>query len=451
MLEDTIYAPSTPPINSPIAIIRISGSESLRVANLVFQSHGKIKPRLASFGTIIDNSEQIDDIILIYYHSPQSYTGEDMIEIFCHGNQIILYKIIRLLNRLGLRLAEPGEFTKRAFLNGKLDLTEAEAINHIITAQSEWEVDTAIKQMHGSLKNIISEIRDNVILLKADIEAGIDFIEEDIEFVSYPEALNRAEKIKESLNDLLLRCKTGEKISHGIDVTITGKPNVGKSSILNLILNQERAIVSDIPGTTRDLIRESIQINGIQINLTDTAGINTPGNEIEKIGIEFSHKTIEKASIILMVIDAATGIDETDRNIIKKISSKKNIIIINKIDLVGKNEIETIEKKIGRDAIHFSAITGIGLSDLKNAISTILSSEFVEYRNSFVADLRIINLLEKSIENIDSVSELFTQKEPVEIIAFEMQALHDNLSEITGEITPDNVLDSIFNRFCIGK
>ncbi|MCP4136596.1 MAG: tRNA uridine-5-carboxymethylaminomethyl(34) synthesis GTPase MnmE [bacterium] len=450
MLDDIICAPATPPINSAIAIIRISGPGSAGIAGSIFNNSKNIEPRAALFGSIIDindNNRLIDDVILIYYKAPVSFTGEDMIEIFCHGNQGIVHRIIDLLSSLGVRMAEPGEFTQRAFLNGKMDLTAAEAIHHVITARSEWEIDTALKQMHGSLRQLIYAIREDIILLKADIEAGIDFIEEDIEFVSNEEALQISEKIRSSIDDLLRRCKIGEKISQGINVTICGKPNVGKSSILNLILNQERAIVSDIPGTTRDLIRESVQIHGMQINLTDTAGIHTPDNEIEKIGIELSHKNIETASIVLMIIDAVSGISDEDRAIIDEISGKKALFILNKIDLVDNAPAFELDHEV----IPFSAKTGEGLKELHDTISSILDHEFVDYENSFVADIRVVDLLEKAFADIQNAIELLSNNEPAEIIAFELQSLLDDLAEITGEITPDDVLGSIFSRFCIGK
>ena len=451
MYDDTICAPASAPVNSSIAIIRISGSESERAVNSIFSNSKKIKDRTAIYGSIIDNKEIVDDVILTYYRSPKSFTGEDMVDIYCHGNQIIVSKIIQMLNKLGIRMAQPGEFCKRSFLNGKIDLTEAEAINHVITAQSEWEISTALKQMHGSLKNIINEFKENIILLKANIEARIDFIEEDIEFVSNNEALNQINDIHQTLENLLRRCKLGAKISHGIDVIITGKPNVGKSSILNLMLNQERAIVSNIPGTTRDLIKESIQINGLLINLFDSAGINNPTNEIEKIGVELSHKKIESASIVIMVLDATTGICSEDIEIIKNISGKKHITLLNKVDLLDKNNSDSLKNNNDLKTLSFSAKTGEGLKELEREISNILKNDYVDYESSFVADLRIIDLLGKSLDNVNKTHSLISNNEPAEITAFELQALIDNLSEITGEITPDDVLDSIFSRFCIGK
>ncbi|MCL1833369.1 MAG: tRNA uridine-5-carboxymethylaminomethyl(34) synthesis GTPase MnmE, partial [Leptospirales bacterium] len=316
MFNDTICALASAPVNSSLAIIRISGSESYRAACSFFSSKDKINNRAAVYGSITEGGEIIDDVILIYYKSPSSFTGEDMAEIFCHGNHLIIGRILRLLYRHGIRAAEPGEFSKRAFLNGKIDLTKAEAINALINAQSDWEIKASINQMHGSLRDVIDKLRNNIIMLKGDIEAGIDFSDQDIEFVSGTESLDIVNDILDSLIDLQRRCNIGNRTARGIDVVLTGRPNVGKSSLLNLILNEERAIVSHIPGTTRDLIRESIQIGGVRVNLTDTAGLGVPGDDIERMGVELSRKNIAAASLVLMVVDASCGITDEDRDII---------------------------------------------------------------------------------------------------------------------------------------
>ena len=452
MPEDTICASATPPINSPIAVVRITGPETYRAVKSIFNHTEKIRHRIAVYGSVIHKDELIDDVVLVYYESPNSFTGEDMAEISCHGSPIIVRKIIRILNELDIRIAEPGEFSKRSFLNGKIDLTEAEAINHIITARSDWEVSAAIKQMHGALHNKVNAIRDLIIHLKADIEAGIDFIEENIEFISNEDAIVQLNEIKALLKDLQKRCRIGEKISHGIDIPIVGRPNVGKSSILNLILNKERAIVTDIPGTTRDIINEIVQFAGVPVNLMDTAGITDTNCAIEQKGIELSGKKIETASIVIVVIDAGSGVTDSDLEIIESIKNKKAIILANKIDLVSDRNkaMSVIEKKTGK-VIHFSAKTGEGLSLLEQSVAEIFKNEFVDYNNSFIADMRVINILEKAVSIIEEAERLLLLKEPQEILAFLLQSLIDCFSEITGEISPDDVLNSIFGRFCIGK
>ncbi|MBN2042156.1 MAG: tRNA uridine-5-carboxymethylaminomethyl(34) synthesis GTPase MnmE [Spirochaetes bacterium] len=449
MREDTICASATPPINSPLAIIRISGPMTYGAVKSIFSNPEKIKHRTAVFGSVVHENKPVDDVILTYYQEPESFTGEDMAEISCHGNPIIVRDIIRILNNKGIRLAEPGEFSKRSFLNGKIDLTEAEAINHIITAKSDWQVSSALRQMHGSLRDSVNSIRDSIITLKADVESGIDFIEQDIEFVSNEEALRQIADIREKISEMLARCRIGEKMSHGIDLPIVGKPNVGKSSILNTVLNRERAIVSDIPGTTRDLIGEIVQIGGVPVNLTDTAGITKSDSLVEMIGVELSNKKMEASSIIIFVIDAFNGVKTEDFEIYEKIKHKNHIILANKSDLVKDNNFEF--PQFSEKAIPFSAKTGKGLADLEKAISTIIRDEFVNYESSFVTDMRIISILGKSLEAAGLCDNAVRAGESQEIIAFELQSLIDIISEITGEISPDDILDSIFSRFCIGK
>ncbi len=451
MLDDTICAPSTPPVNSPIAVIRMSGPDTLRAVTSIFNRADRIKPRYTVYGSIFENGKMLDDVIVVFFKSPESFTGEDAAEIHCHGNPIIVHKIIKLLNRQGVRIAEPGEFCKRSFLNGKIDLTEAEAINQIIRARSDWEIDAAIEQMHGSFRNAVHGIRERLILLKADFECGIDFIEEDIEFISGEQALQQLREIRALLEDVFRRCKIGEKMTHGIDVPIVGKPNVGKSSILNLILNSERAIVSNIPGTTRDLIKEIVQFAGMQVNLIDTAGIDTTESEIEKKGIELSQKKIDDASIIIMVLDATSNISEADRRILERVKDKITIFLVNKIDLVSGDEVDRTASQIEHQVIPFSAVTGEGLQELERVMSNIIRNEFIEYKNSFISDIRVLSILENSFTSIDNLTKLVENEEPPEIISFEVHSLIENLSEITGEITPDDVLNSIFGRFCIGK
>jgi len=453
MSEKTICAPASAPVNSSLAIIRVSGPESNRAACSFFTSKEKIRHRYAVYGSIIDNEEIIDDVVLIFYQAPSSFTGEDMLEIFCHGNPIVVAKIIRLLGGSGIRIAEPGEFSKRAFLNGKMDLTQAEAINSLINARSDWEIKASINQMHGSLKKVVDKLREDVILLKADVEACIDFSDQDIEPVSKMHNLAVVRDISSGINDLRRRCSTGNRAGRGIDVTLAGRPNVGKSSLLNLILNEERAIVSEIPGTTRDIIRESVQIGGIRINLTDTAGLGIPGDDIERMGIELSRKKIGTASLVLMVIDSSSGVTDEDEKIISglKEDGKKVIYVLNKIDLTGMGRRDEISSQTGLPLIPVSAKFGTGFKELENEIASVISGEFVDFSNSFLADERILLIIDSAVETIQRIEQLLEIDEPPEITAFELDELIDKLSDITGEITTEDILGSIFSRFCIGK
>ncbi len=455
MINDTICAPATHPNNSSIAVIRMSGPDSLRILAAVFSRPETLEPRRAVFGAIADGETPVDDVVVVYYRAPQSFTGEDMAEVSCHGNPIIVKNIIELFIRNGARMAQPGEFSRRAFLNGKMDLTAAEAVNHIVRARGEWEIRAALDQMHGSLREKIGGIRERLIEIKADIECGIDFSEEEIEFISGAEASGRIMEIREDLEDILRRCRIGEKISQGFDLPIIGKPNVGKSSILNLILNSERAIVSDLPGTTRDLIRETVRFGGIHVNLYDTAGIDTPGCEIEEKGIEFSRRKISDASMIVLVFDSVTGLTEADIALLDFIDEKPCFALANKIDLIPVDTRETVlremEARAGLPLIPFSARTGEGLDSLEKQAGERLRNEYVEFENFYISDMRMQKLIETALEISSETQKLLENSEPAEITAFELQSLIDTLSEITGEISPDDVLNSIFSRFCIGK
>ncbi|MFW5769808.1 MAG: tRNA uridine-5-carboxymethylaminomethyl(34) synthesis GTPase MnmE [Spirochaetota bacterium] len=451
MSDETICAPATPPVHSPIAIIRISGPDSIRVVSEIFSAAHRLAHRGAVYGTIRQNELPVDDVIVTCYEKPGSYTGEEMVEISCHGNPLIVNRILAMLTDRGCRLAEPGEFTRRAFQNGKMDLTEAEAIHHIITARSEWEIESAVQQMHGSLREKITKIREELILLKADVECGIDFIEDDVEIVSNEEAARRIDKVAGMIEDVFQRCKTGETISHGIDCAIVGKPNVGKSSLLNCILNNERAIVSDIPGTTRDIIRESVSIRGLQLNIIDTAGINDSSCEIEKIGVELSLKNLQQTDLVLIVLDAVTGITNADERILEAAREKTRIFIINKMDRANDGSYQSMAAVVGEEVIPFSALKGDGLDVLEKKIVSVVQRDFVHHKNSFLADFRMLSLLQKALQTSDNLKKLFQEKEPPEIAAFELQSMIDYMSAITGEITPDDVLNSIFSRFCIGK
>lgn len=455
MDTDTICAPATSPVNSALGIIRISGSGALSAASSIFKGRGEISHRKSVFGSIYNDEIPVDDVLLSYFKGPHSFTGEDVVEISCHGNPLIVQKILKLLFSKGCRMAEPGEFSRRAFINGKMDLTEAEAINHIINAKSDWEISTSLKQMHGALKEVVNNIRNNIIHLKADVECGIDFLQEDIEFVSNSEFLKQIDQVKNEISSLLKRCNVGSKLSHGVNIPIVGKPNVGKSSILNFLINAERAIVSDIPGTTRDMIRESVQFAGLHVNLIDTAGIHDADNEIEKIGIERSRNAISEAVIVFAVVDGSQELTEKDEFILNSLEGKETVVLINKADISTEVSFENIIQylpNIHKDnIITFSAKTGLGLDLLESKVRMLIESNYDSFRDGFISDLRIINLLEKSEQLCNSAYSAAENTEPQEILAFELQELINAISEITGEISPDDVLDSVFSRFCIGK
>jgi tRNA modification GTPase len=453
MFEDTICAPATPPLISAVAMVRVSGRDALRALECV-RPRTEVLPRTARRASFYSGETMIDDILYTVFRAPASYTGEDTVEISCHGNPIIVRRIIDTLVSIGMRIAGPGEFTMRAYLNGRFDLTGAEAVQQIITARSSWELDSALKQMHGSLRRKIEEIRGQLVTLKADVESRIDFPDEDIPYTEDEGLVFLLEKVQSMVSDLLGRCRLGGKAGRGINVIIAGRPNAGKSSIMNLILNNERAIVSDIPGTTRDPVKEIIEIGGIPVNLIDTAGINETENEIEKIGVQLARRHIEGASVIVAVFDPMQGFGAADREVLEAVVDRPAVMLINKTDIAGAEAVSLIENEISRagTAVMFSAKTGDGFQALHEALILAVRSELPGYEDSFIADSRVVSLLEGALASLAGTGILFREGiHPPEIAAFELQGALDFLAEITGEITPDDVLGSIFSRFCIGK
>ncbi len=448
-MNDTICAPATSPFNSALAVIRLSGLDALNIISLCFNRSEQLCGRRAVYGNFVnpDNNDIVDDVVAVYYKSPASYTGEDVVEISCHGNPIIVQKIITIMLRNGARFSEPGEFTRRAFLNGKMDLTESEAVNKIINAKSDVEIKSALSMMHGFFKDLINSAKHELITIKADVECGIDFCEEDISFITNADLLRRVNDLRQSFVKLHSRCIAGEKISVGLNIPIVGEPNTGKSSLLNFLINKERAIVSDIPGTTRDTIIETVQMDGVHVNLIDTAGIRSTVNEIEVIGIRKTFEAIDSADIVFYVFDVSrTAIDYSIID-----DSRFSVILFNKIDLISDDKFPVYNTNEKQKVVYFSAKTGKGIESLEQAVSDFIKSNIVDHKNVFITDARIINLLNDAVEQCDVIVNSAASNEYSEFIAANINTLIRTLSEITGEVSTDDILDSIFSRFCIGK
>lgn len=447
---DTICALSTGSVNAPLSVIRMSGPRALEIARFLFRPGDKISDRYSAYGSIYDHDVLLDDVILTAFHGPASFTGEDMVEISCHGNTLVVKRIMDLLFRNGCRMAEPGEFSKRSFINGKIDLTEAEAINHIITARSDWEIDTALRQMHGSFRDAVTELRKTIIHVKADLETGIDFTEEDIQFIENHELMEQLQETLSAIGEMKNRCSAGNRLARGLDLAIIGLPNVGKSSMLNMILNEERAIVSDIPGTTRDIIRESVILGGVPVNIIDTAGIGITSDQVEQLGIEQSYKKIESASLLLMVFDATRPLHDEEKELWNRLREKKVIPVINKIDRAEESYLEQVKEMVAQPVL-FSAKQGKGLQELEKEVQSRMGNELVSYQSTFIADMRVLDLLDRALGTTREALDSATQGDPPEIVASSLNELLATLGEITGQVSPDDVLDSIFSRFCIGK
>ncbi len=450
MKEDTIVALATPAGVGAISVIRISGPHSFSCVDNIFTGKSKIGDAVSHtlhYGNINNQDGiTIDDVLVSVFRAPNSYTGEDCIEISTHGNPLITQKIIELLiTNCDVRLAEPGEFTKRAFLNNRLDLAEAEAVADVITSRTDASFRGARNQLDGMLSNKVIELRTQLINSSSFIELELDFAEEDIQFVNQDELLKRIDSIIIEIDTLLESYEFGRVIRDGVNVAIVGRPNVGKSSLLNYILKESRAIVSEIPGTTRDVIREEVSIDGILFRLFDTAGIRTSEDSIEKEGVIRSHETVRNADVVLFLEDVIQGESkELFVNLLKHSSPDKVIKVINKIDLV-KNF-----KLIGD--LRISVKTGEGIETLLKKLKekTIGSGVYTE-KTAIVTNLRHHNCLKKTRENLINARESILNKMSGEFISIDLRNAEMNLSEIIGEITSDDILNNIFMKFCIGK
>ncbi len=447
--EDTICATITAYGVGAISIVRVSGPKALEVGDKIFVGKHKLSESLTHriyYGRLINN---IDDVLVSVFRKPHSYTGEDSIEISHHGNFLITKKIIQLLLDNGVRLAEPGEFTKRAFLNGKIDLLQAEAVAEIIQSRSDIAVQSARKQLDGILSDKIRDIKDYLVEVLGLLELELDFVEEDIEFVDKSLLIGKVNNIINLISKLLSTFQTGKLIYEGINVLIVGKPNVGKSSLLNRILNDERAIVSDIPGTTRDIIKEEIFIDGTLFRFFDTAGLRKSTDKIEEEGIKRAIKLVEKADIVIHLADF-NSLDETLDDFNIDASNKVIVKAINKIDLLTEIEKKKLHNR--NDLLFISAKTGEGIDKLFD-----LFKNYIYQHNLYSEDVAVIsnirhyNSLKRAQEALEDAVLSLEQNQSNEFVAIDLRKAANSLRELTGEITSEEILNSIFSKFCIGK
>ncbi len=448
MDKDTIVANATPLIPSAVGIVRISGDKSLDIGKKLFSLPEKVEERKVYFGKIKDrHGEVIDEGLIVYFKAPRSFTGEDVIEIYPHGSVPVIKKIIEEAIFYGARFAEPGEFTKRAFLNGKIDLTQAEAIAELIEAKTEAASKAAVSLLEGKLSKRINELKEVLLELVSLIEAELNF-PEDVEEIPDDEIKNKLEIVLKQLKELLKTYKKGEILREGIKLAIVGRPNVGKSSLFNALIGYERAIVSEYKGTTRDFIEESLNIKGIPVKLLDTAGIRETEDKIEKIGIQKALEKVEEADIVLFVFDAYEGITEEDLKIYERIKGKNPIIVANKSDLV----LDKKEKKYYfKDILFVSSKTQENIDLLEETIFQKLGllenkdeDIFINFRQ-YTKIKQAVEILENTLKDIEFYLD---QKE---ILMLEIQEAEKHLEEITGEITTEDILGNIFSKFCIGK
>jgi len=447
MNKDTIVANATPLIPSAISIVRISGDKALEIGKKIFSLPEKITPRKVYFGKIFNHKgEVIDEGLFVYFQKPKSFTGEDLVEIYPHGSVPVVKSILEACFMYGARLARPGEFTERAFLNGKFDLLQAEAIADLINAKSERAAKIAVSILEGKLSKQINALREKLINLISLIEAEINF-PEDVEEIDSSLIISQLEEVKSQIDKLLASYKKGNLIKEGIKLAIVGRPNVGKSSLFNALVGYERAIVSEIQGTTRDFIEESLKIKDIPVILLDTAGLRDTEDKIEKIGIEKAQEKINEADIILFVIDASSGFTGEDKKIYDKIKDKPHIIVVNKSDLNNK-PIDFFEKY--GNIVYTSVINNQGIKELEEKIITSLG--IIEKEDDLFINLRQSTLLKQAKEKIEEIENhinyLINNKE---ILMIYIQEALNYLDEVIGAISTEDVLDNIFSKFCIGK
>ena len=436
----------------------MSGKECFNVLSKIFEPKKKteiedIKGYSIKYGHIVENNKIIDEVLVSYFKEPRSYTTENMCEIQTHGGNLIVKKILDLCLKNGAEMAEPGEFTKRAFLNGRIDLLQAESVIDVIEAKSERELQAGIDQLEGRLSKKIREIKQKIMDVMVNVEVDIDYPEYDVEEITNMQIKNMLEVVKKELKQLEKSFDNGKILKEGIKTAIIGKPNAGKSSLLNLILDEERAIVTEIEGTTRDTIEEFVTINGVPLKLIDTAGIREAKDEVEKIGIAKSKEIAQNADLIIAIFDSSKDLTREDTEILNLIKDRNNIVILNKIDLKSKIDENTAQiKHASSNIIKMSTLNQIGLDNLYKKISEMYSMEEINTDNSIlITNLRHKNLIRKAIDSCIKTEEAIKLNMPLDIIAISIREILEDLANITGEIVTDDIIDEIFSKFCLGK
>ena len=436
----------------------MSGEKCFDVLNKIFkpkkqESVENIKGYTIKYGHIVENKEIIDEVLVSYFKAPRSYTTENMCEINTHGGNIVIRKILDLCLKNGANLAEPGEFTKRAFLNGRIDLLQAESVIDVINAKSEKEAKTGIKQLEGVLSRKIKEIKQEILDVMVNVDVSIDYPEYDVEDVTNCQISSMLDSVQNKLEILEKSFDNGKLIKEGIKTAIIGKPNAGKSSLLNAILKEDRAIVTEYEGTTRDTIEEFVNIEGVPLKLIDTAGIRDAKDEVEKIGIKKSKEIANDADLVIAIFDSSKELTVEDEEILNIIKNKKSIILLNKADLNSVlTENDAKFKEITENVIKISALNGVGLEKLYNLISKMFSLEEINVDNDvIVTNLRHKNLISKAIENVKKAKNTVQENMPIDIIAIFIKDILEDLGNITGEVVTDDIINEIFSKFCLGK
>lgn len=460
-MEDTIVAISTPAGEGGFGIVRMSGSQSISITEKIFKAKNKIPVSQVAtytvhYGHICDPNNPktiVDEVLVSVYKSPKSYTCEDVVEISGHGGIVPLRKILELCLSCGARLAEPGEFTKRAFLNGRIDLVQAEAVCDIIRARTDKARQVAVSQLSGKLSQKIEGLRTELINLLAHLEAGLDHAEEDIDFISPEEKKKKLDWLVAEIETLLKIADKGKIFRDGLRVTIVGKPNVGKSSLLNTLLQEERAIVTPVPGTTRDVIEETININGIPVVLSDTAGMRDVKDVVESLGVERTRKTIDSADVVLFMIDLSVELSKEDYDIARLVKNKKVVLVANKKDLPGKISRQKLNELLpGIDVVDISVLCHQGINEVEKQIETIFFSGEIDFSEAIViSNLRHKESLIKTQDALLSAIKSLQKNMSDEFVAADLRQALSSIGEIVGETVTEDILERIFSQFCVGK
>ena len=449
-MEDTIAAISTSLGVGAISIIRVSGNDAINIVNSIFKGSNLLEKEThtITYGHIIEENKIIDEVLISIMKAPKSFTMEDVVEINCHGGITTTNKVLELLLNNGCRLAEPGEFTKRAFLNGRIDLTQAEGVMDLINSKTEKSRNLAITQLNGSTSNLIKELRQKIVNIISNIEVNIDYPEyDDIEVLTTQKIKPDLKKLIEELRNIINKSETNKIIKDGIDVLIIGRPNVGKSSLLNRLLEEEKAIVTDIEGTTRDIVEGKINLDGIILNIIDTAGIRKTEDIVEQIGVQKSLDLIKKSDLILFMVNNNQELNNEDRKIIDLLKNKNHIIIINKSDLESK-----INKEELSNVVEISVKNNIGIDKLERKIKEIFNLGNIETDDlSYLSSARSISLLKKSLNNLLSAENGIDNDYPIDMVEIDIKEAWNNLGEIIGETYEEELLDQLFSQFCLGK
>ncbi len=456
--SDTICAISTPIGTGAIGIVRLSGSEAVRIAGQVFRAADgtavdAIRSHSLKYGHVLDGERTVDEVLLAVMRAPATYTREDVVEVHCHGGSAALRAVLDLLLARGARLAGPGEFTRRAFVNGRIDLTQAGAVLEVIQSRTRAGLRAAAGRLQGKLGERVGAIREDLVQAGALLEASIDFPDDELPDL-VPDLAARLDVARERIDNLLAGSESGMLYRHGVTVALAGKPNVGKSSLFNRLVREARAIVTEVPGTTRDVIEETINIEGVPVRLLDSAGLHAASDKPARIGVEYARRAIEQADLVLLVLDASQPLDEEDRQAVREVSQPGNpwICVLNKSDLSEGIDRARVEKLAGGQLVSTSATTGRGIADLERAVAdSVFSDRLVPPEDALVASAREAECLKRARTAIDAFTAALQRGIDLEVAAIDLRDAMNALGEVTGEITTEDLLDRIFGQFCIGK